>query len=512
MLEEHGLLAHPHTSAGRVPTDSGYRYFVDRLLPAKRASARARARAHAPRGRRGDARHDRDAVADHEPAGDRLGAAAGHRDDPPHRGAAAAAADRDGRDHHLDRRRLQARADVRRARRQRPRRVGGRVPQRAARRHRPRRAQAARAPRRPDAVAQRARASWTASCPRSPSSRRPPRTRSTSTAPRGCCTSTASRTSRRSTRSCRCSRGGWPCWRCCAPRSATAATSSCGSAPRTRCPALRSLAMVAAGYGLPLRPLGTVSLIGPVAMDYAATIGVVREAAAQLSRFVEDVYDAADEASMPRDCYEVLGVGRGRRRGRGQEGLPQARARAAPRRQQPRPGGRGEVQGGRRGLRDPLRPRAPPGLRPLRPRGPAARRPGARTSRASARSRDLFEAFFGGGGFGGGGAAGRAAGGDVAGRRSRSTLEQAAAGAPVDVRYEAVDRCERCHGNGAEPGTPIKTCERCDGNGVLQAVSRTPFGQIARTVACDVCGGDGKVAEKRARAATAAAARCSRTP
>ena len=57
-------------------------------------------------------------------------------------------------------------------------------------------------------------------------------------------------------------------------------------------PALQSLAMVAAGYGLPLRPLGTVSLIGPVAMDYAATIGVVREAAAQLSRFVEDVYDA----------------------------------------------------------------------------------------------------------------------------------------------------------------------------------------------------------------------------
>jgi heat-inducible transcriptional repressor len=32
MLEEHGLLAHPHTSAGRVPTEAGYRYFVDRLL------------------------------------------------------------------------------------------------------------------------------------------------------------------------------------------------------------------------------------------------------------------------------------------------------------------------------------------------------------------------------------------------------------------------------------------------------------------------------------------------
>src|SRR5206468_400101 len=34
-LEEIGLLAHPHTSAGRIPTEAGYRYFVDRLLPQK---------------------------------------------------------------------------------------------------------------------------------------------------------------------------------------------------------------------------------------------------------------------------------------------------------------------------------------------------------------------------------------------------------------------------------------------------------------------------------------------
>src|SRR5437660_11539710 len=31
-LEELGLLAHPHTSAGRVPAEAGYRYFVDELL------------------------------------------------------------------------------------------------------------------------------------------------------------------------------------------------------------------------------------------------------------------------------------------------------------------------------------------------------------------------------------------------------------------------------------------------------------------------------------------------
>jgi heat-inducible transcriptional repressor len=32
LLEELGYLTHPHTSAGRIPTDKGYRYFVERLL------------------------------------------------------------------------------------------------------------------------------------------------------------------------------------------------------------------------------------------------------------------------------------------------------------------------------------------------------------------------------------------------------------------------------------------------------------------------------------------------
>src|SRR5437016_5279362 len=31
ILERDGYLAHPHTSAGRIPTDKGYRFFVDQL-------------------------------------------------------------------------------------------------------------------------------------------------------------------------------------------------------------------------------------------------------------------------------------------------------------------------------------------------------------------------------------------------------------------------------------------------------------------------------------------------
>ncbi len=56
-------------------------------------------------------------------------------------------------------------------------------------------------------------------------------------------------------------------------------------------PALRSLALVAAGYGLPQRALGAVSVIGPLRMNYGGAIRAVREAAAQLSTFVVDIYD-----------------------------------------------------------------------------------------------------------------------------------------------------------------------------------------------------------------------------
>jgi heat-inducible transcriptional repressor len=58
-----------------------------------------------------------------------------------------------------------------------------------------------------------------------------------------------------------------------------------------RSPAMRSVALVAASYGLPQRRLGTVSVIGPLRMDYGAAISTVREAAKQLSHFITDIYD-----------------------------------------------------------------------------------------------------------------------------------------------------------------------------------------------------------------------------
>jgi heat-inducible transcriptional repressor len=56
-------------------------------------------------------------------------------------------------------------------------------------------------------------------------------------------------------------------------------------------PALTGISLVGARYGLAHRTLGTVSLVGPMRMDYEKAIGAVRSAARDLSRFVEEVYE-----------------------------------------------------------------------------------------------------------------------------------------------------------------------------------------------------------------------------
>jgi molecular chaperone DnaJ len=118
---------------------------------------------------------------------------------------------------------------------------------------------------------------------------------------------------------------------------------------------------------------------------------------------------------------------------------------------------------------------------------------------------DIFDAFFGGGSpfgsgafgdlFGGRARGGAVQGGDVA-VVAEISLAEAARGTSVEVTYEAVSLCEHCHGNAAEPGTPIETCSRCGGNGQLQSVSRTPFGQIVQATVCPNCGGEGRVARE----------------
>jgi molecular chaperone DnaJ len=106
---------------------------------------------------------------------------------------------------------------------------------------------------------------------------------------------------------------------------------------------------------------------------------------------------------------------------------------------------------------------------------------------------DIFSAFFGDDLFARN-SGGRARGGDV-GAAVRIELADAYTGVTRSLDLEVAAACERCDGEGAEPGTERVTCSTCAGQGQLQQVSRSVFGEFVRAQACPTCLGAGTVAE-----------------
>jgi molecular chaperone DnaJ len=116
---------------------------------------------------------------------------------------------------------------------------------------------------------------------------------------------------------------------------------------------------------------------------------------------------------------------------------------------------------------------------------------------------DIFEAFFGGGDPFSSVFTSRRRGptrGDDVAVRVELELAEIVTGVTKEVEFDALVMCSRCHGNRAEPGTPIVTCPRCQGTGQLQSSSRTVFGQLIRSQTCDQCDGEGQTFEKPCRA------------
>lgn len=97
----------------------------------------------------------------------------------------------------------------------------------------------------------------------------------------------------------------------------------------------------------------------------------------------------------------------------------------------------------------------------------------------------IFDMFFGGHG------RGPSRGRDLQ-MTTTITLEEAFAGTTVPVEYRRLENCERCHGEGAEPGSKISTCDTCGGRGQVQRQQRTPFGVFSQVGACPSCGGAGQ--------------------
>jgi molecular chaperone DnaJ len=111
---------------------------------------------------------------------------------------------------------------------------------------------------------------------------------------------------------------------------------------------------------------------------------------------------------------------------------------------------------------------------------------------------DIFEMFFGQGGFGGFGGS-RRRGPRTRTRRGEDvgvvlglSFEEAAFGVRREVQLERLETCDRCLGNGSEPGTAPIACRTCGGTGEIQSARRSVFGTLMTTAPCGTCEGSGQ--------------------
>ena len=104
---------------------------------------------------------------------------------------------------------------------------------------------------------------------------------------------------------------------------------------------------------------------------------------------------------------------------------------------------------------------------------------------------DVFETFFGGQGR----QQTRVKRGADVGMDIVIEFREAAQEIVRTVRHRIYQACDTCHGNGAQPGTPIETCQTCKGSGATTTTRQTMFGAFSQRSACEDCNGEGKRAK-----------------
>ena len=206
--------------------------------------------------------------------------------------------------------------------------------------------------------------------------------------------------------------------------------------------------------------LGTIGVVGPTRMDYLSAMASVRAVAQAAVRAGHGARRSS--AWLPvRDLYEVLGRRTRRLRTTTSSGLPQARARAPPRRERRRREAEErfkEVAGAYEILSDPEK----------RQRYDAFGQTGGPQGARFSDIQDIFDMFFGG----------RVRRAAAAGRRAGRAAARSAVrtcGVPISLTFtrggvrrapgaassNAWSCASACMGNGAEPGTAPVACRTC---------------------------------------------------
>lgn len=105
---------------------------------------------------------------------------------------------------------------------------------------------------------------------------------------------------------------------------------------------------------------------------------------------------------------------------------------------------------------------------------------------------DIFGSFFGGGGSRKQSTRGR----DIE-MEMTIDFEEAVFGTEKNIDLAKKIVCDRCGGNGAEPGSKVNTCKTCGGRGRVSKIQQTIFGNFQAESVCPDCHGEGQSYEKK---------------
>ncbi len=73
------------------------------------------------------------------------------------------------------------------------------------------------------------------------------------------------------------------------------------------------------------------------------------------------------------------------------------------------------------------------------------------------------------------------------------SFKEAVLGGQREVLISKIGKCDVCKGDGAKPGTEMKTCETCNGSGRVHETRNSMLGQFSSVRACPTCEGSGKI-------------------
>jgi molecular chaperone DnaJ len=192
---------------------------------------------------------------------------------------------------------------------------------------------------------------------------------------------------------------------------------------------------------------------------------------------------------MPRDYYEILGVGRDA----GEADLKKAYRQLAMQYHPDRNPGNKQAEERFKEVSEAYAVLSDPDKRGQYDRFGTVNTSGFTDAGFGTLFEDIFENFFAGGGRGRRSRAGR---GEDLQYELKVTLEEAATGLETKIRIPRLEPCEACRGTGSEPGSQRVACEMCHGRGEVR-ISQG-FLTVART--CPKCRGEGQLNKNPCRA------------